>query len=406
MKTLKITGAVLSTAALLSFSTPAWALDGKDFVKKLSSLFETGGVSVGFDEISVAGDIITLTDPTFVAPSEKPVSVSGTIVFTGVTETGDGGYEADSGTIDELVFEEEEEGVRVVVENVLMEGVKIPADIYSDPMTSIDSYSYFSVGPVNMTMMPEGTSEVVDVFSITSIEATNVVNGDVSEVTNTYAVDGISADLSQIDDPEAQGMLALFGLTQIEASMKGSSVWTLETGRIDLTESAITIDNVGTLNVTADMLGYDLALVRELQLMQKDLMADTDKSADEIDMASLEMFMGMMDKLSLAGMTVRFDDDGFTNKVLDFVASQQGAPREVLAAGFAAALPVMAAEMGAPEALQTMLLEAANAYLADPQSVKVISAPAEPVPFTELAEASEDPAELTELLNLTIEANQ
>lgn len=408
MKIVKITGVALTAAALMSFPTSALALDGKDFAKKLSAVFETGGMSVSFAAIDVAGDAVTLSDPTFTPVGEDPATVMGDLVFTGVSEVDDGSYLADKGEIAEMVFEEPEEGVEVTVENILIEDVRIPAEPYGDPTATFDAYSRFSMGPLTVVASPGpgNTEPMAEIFSIASIEVTNTVNDDLTKIDNTYVVDGILADLSLIDDPEPQAMLALFGLTKIEARMQGESVWTLDDGRVDLIESAIIINNVGTLDITADILGYDLELITQLQNAQKDMMANSEKSTNEIDMASMDMMMDMMNKLVLAGATIRFEDDGITNNILDFIAEQQGAPREVLAAGFGAALPVMAAEMGFPTSVQTMLLNAANDYLADPKSVEIISAPDAPVPFTAIAGAIEDPAEITELLNISVVANQ
>lgn len=406
MKIVKITGAVLSAAAIMSFSTGAWALDGKDFAKKLSAIFETGGLSVSFDDVVVAGDVVTLSDPTFAPVGEDPAKVEADMIFTGVSEAGDGGYLADKGEIAQIVFENPDEEIKVVVENILIEDVKIPADAYGDPTATFDAYSRFSMGQMNVSTMKPGAAAGTDIFSIASIDVTNTVSEDLNVVENTYVVDGIFADLTQIDEPEAQAMLGLFELTKIDARMQGASTWTLDDGRINLTESAIIINNVGKLDVTADILGYDLAMITEMQKMQKEVMADHDKSAVEMDMADMDMLMSMVDRLLLASATVRFDDDGITNKILDFVAEQQGAPREVLAAGFAAAVPAMAAEAGMPAAVQTMLLNAATAFLADPSSLEISVAPEAPVAFSKLGEAADDPVELTDLLNISIVANQ
>lgn len=400
MKFSRFSGIAVSAFAVFVSTHGALALDGTDFGNKLAAMFEANGQKITFNSVTVDGDGVSFSGFSFALPGEDDVVVPNHVVFSGVSETGDGGYLAEKGVIES--FDYEEDDVAITVSDIVIEGLDIPAEALADPLDTIKFYRSFSVGPIKVQV------EDHEVFSVASIMATNVPNADLTEFVSDYEVLGIHADLAIIDEAEAQAMLTLFGLQTIDAKMQGQAVWTLDDGRIQIKKSSITVDNVGSFDVTADIVGYDLAFLTDMQVMQKDLVASGDKTPEEIEAASMEILDLMVEKFSLNAASVRFDDDGITGKILDFIAKQQGAPREVLVAGFAAAVPAMAAQAGAPPAFQSMLLKAVAAYLDDPQNIEINSTPDAAVPFTAIRAVAEEEnaAKLIDLIKIGVIANQ
>ncbi len=67
---------------------------------------------------------------------------------------------------------------------------------------------------------------------------------------------------------------------------------------------------------------------------------------------------------------MRFDDDTLTNKVLDFVAAQQGMTKADIANQAKAIVPFMMAQLNNPE-LTAAVSAAVNAYLDNPKSLTI-----------------------------------
>ena len=101
MKTNKITRlALLASVASIALLQPAFALDAKAFVDRIQAVWGPLGYEFTFGEPTVSGDTITIEEATIgVKPTEgvtAPSSFTTSLTFTGVKETGDGGYTADT----------------------------------------------------------------------------------------------------------------------------------------------------------------------------------------------------------------------------------------------------------------------------------------------------------------------
>ncbi len=394
-----LVGGAVSGLALIAGIQGALALDGQDFGDKLAAVFSSSGMQVSFDSATAEGDTVTLTGITFTGPEDN-MSFPGSIVFTGVAETGDGGYTADEGTAEDI--EISAEGGTASIENLIVEDLAVPAEPLADTKETLTFYRRFAVGPINVSY--EGTQAL----TLEQFETVTTPNDDFSEIDSSYSVTGLSFDTSAVEVPQAQPIIAQFGLETINAQMKGSAHWALDSGDLTIDESSIEIENVGRLNITGAITGYDLALYERVQENQREL-AEIDAADFEARNAAGEDLMNaFIEAISLKTVSLRFDDDGITNKTLDFFAEQQGAPREVMVAGLTAAVPAMLAQSGAPEGFQAMIVQAVQTYLSDPQSLEASLEPAGPVEASAIQDAldQDTPAQAIELLNPQVTANQ
>jgi hypothetical protein len=120
-----------------------------------------------------------------------------------------------------------------------------------------------------------------------------------------------------------------------------------------------------------------------------------------------------MQRLSLNGATIRFDDASLTGKILDFVAQQQGLKREDVVNVAKAGLPLALMQVQLTD-LAAAISPAINAYLDAPGSIEIKAAPPQPVPFTMLGGAAmanpNDPGAAAKaiwsMLGVTVTANQ
>lgn len=384
--------------AIVAFTPSAFALDGADFADKMFGMFSAGRLEITYDQASVTGDTVTISGVTLTPPDEDPVDVPGNLVFTGVSETGDGGYTAEKGTMDDFTIPGED--ADVTFSNLVVENLNVPAKPLSDPLENMHLYSKVSVGPITVD---DDNGQIVSIGSIT---IDNAPTGSDKTISGTFDVKDIDADLASRAEADVKPVMTQFGLETLHGNLHSAYSWDLDTGHLEVTEAALQIDNVGKLMGTFDLRGYDLDLITKMQQIQADLGDEAQATPDEQKAANEKVGQLMLDNLALAGASLRFDDGSVTKKVLQLLAEQNGATPEVMAMGFAAMAPAFAKQAGAPAALQQDISKAAATYLADPQNLEVRAAPAEPVPFKDLAAAAETPDEVVTLLNLSVTANQ
>lgn len=387
----------LSVSALvcgLTLSTSAFALDANDFAQKFTSSLRAVGMTTSFQNVQSSGDTVTIGSFTFARPGEAAKTIDREIVFNGVRETGDGGYTANSAKV--AAFTMDVEDIKLSVGDVLVEDLRVPAK--ADALANLALYRRILIGKVM------GTSGADEAFVLQSAEIVNELNGDV--LTGRMNVTGLHVDPGKLGAGEDMAMAKAFGLETIDANISGENVWNLKTGVLEVTKSSLDIKNVGSFNVTATVDGYDMALVEELAALQREIADKPEASPEEVTAMSQNILDKMGEKLHLAKFRLRFNDGSITGKIMAMVAAQNGTTPEVMAAGMAATIPMMAGQFGAPPALQTMLMEAATTFFKDPKSLDISLNPAEPVSFGQVSEKLPEIVDVITLLGLEVKANQ
>lgn len=397
MKLKSIAAAGFFVATLTS---SALAVEAQDFADALTKMFAQAEVNVSFDNVTLQGNDIIVEGVNAAPTGGRPKQFDAKIVFNNVGETADGGYTADRATIDRFVFEKNDVTLRLdgfVWENVLF--YQTPP---TDGLANIYHQSRFFTGPFRVLI---GGDEV---FRIASMESGNQTDEENGTVSYDYSARGVSIDVAKLAKLEGgEGLppeIAEFDLDVLNLETAGHSVLNIADGRFELTDAFIDVDQIGRLSIAADILGYDESFISEIYALQRDAAAADGLSADD----QMEQVMRIATALFLDGARLRFDDDGITNKLLDMAADEQGIPRAAMTIGFAAALPIMASEMGVSETLQTALLRAATDYMIRPRSFEVGLEPNKPVRFSRLAAAleDEDTEALLKMFNFEVTANQ
>lgn len=394
---MKLTPIALASLMMLTAPAQALAVEAEAFADALTSLFNQTDTQLRFDKVTTRGDDIVIEGFSLAFADEGPVELDGTITFLNVGETEDGGYRADRAIVDRLVMEEDD--FRLQVDGMIWENVLFYALPPSDPQASIFHPSQFFTGPLRLFV------EDSEVFRISRIESGNIVSGDQQSVSFNMAAVGMTLDLTALEElDELPRELAEFDVSELTMELGAQSEWNVAEGRMRITNSHIDIGQVGRFEFAGDILGYDMDFIAGLIEMQQTSAMDGAVSEAE----TLDQLMHMANSLFLNGARLRFEDDGITNKLLDLVAEEQDMPRAAMTIGFAAALPIMASELGVSEALSTALLRAATDYMISPQSFEVRLLPHKPVRFTRLAEAieDEDAETLLGMFDFEVEANQ
>jgi hypothetical protein len=390
---------VATTLACGFFVSGALALDANDFAQKLNGTLSTSGLSLVFEEPRLDGQDVRFSRMTFTPAAGDPQVIEREIVFFGVEKTADGGYSAETSQMDAFVVEQDD--ITVSLGAFRIENIQLPADAAADVLATTSVYEKIMVGPSHVSM----DGDVV--FSLEAIEASNEFNAAKTELRGQLAASGLLLDLAKLD-PEDGDMALPFGLQSLKGNISAQTLWNIETGEMAIENYTFDFDNIGALTLNGVLHGYDLAVIEELyghqQMVNTATMNGAD--ADEIEALSLGILKIMAQKLSIGHSEIRFDDDGITSQIIASIAQENGTSPEIMASGMAATLPVLAAQFGAPEALQTMLMEAATAYLANPENISIRLSPENPVLLAKLAVVFADPTQVLDLVNLSISANQ
>jgi len=389
----------VSLMAAIAFPAAALALNPQDFADKLSqTILDQAAVEITFNSATAEGDTIILSDWNIPALGKSKAAqiLDRTLTFTGVSETADGGYTAQQASVDDIDFTKDD--VNLVLRNVVFNNISLPGDPANDVLGSMLISQGMSAGPLVVNI--GGT----DVFRIDSIATSSIINADQSAVDGSYKVTGIYGDLSQVNERDAKQILTVFGITELNARMDGSFSWNLDDGNLIVNESSITIDNIGKLNVTLNLLGYTLDVVKQLQASNKEL-AGVDPTSSEYQTRSLQMLMGVVTRLSFNGFGLRFDDDSITDKVIAMLGEQNGMSRQDMIDAVSALAPAMMADVAPPELIK-QVVDGVTSFIKSPQSIEIVSRPKAPLPFLSIMTAAQDPSAVLDMLNVSVQANQ
>lgn len=397
----------LVTAALvLGSAQTAMALEASQFGDRFSQAARMMGIALSYDTATLQGETVTLSGFTIALPGEDEVTIDGDIVFEGVSEAPDGAYTAERATIGDIVHTDDEHAMTLTLVDISAEGIWLPAEITPETMVELSFHLYdrISAGPLTVTD-EEGT----EVFSVALFEAwLDEADGE-GGVGSGFTVEGIRADLSGIEDVEAQAVFDAFGVEVFTASMNGYGVWWPDTGRVELEDMAITLDGLATLRTAFAAEGYTRQFYQDLVEVNIKMaeLAEAGEELDEDTLAGIDdAMMASFENLAVASGSIRYEDDSLFMKVLDFVGAEQGVDGATFAAGLRFMVPMVLSEVEDPE-LRAMVTEAVNSFIENPQSFTISIAPEEPVRFSDFEhlDIEADPYVILEQLNVQVTAN-
>lgn len=399
----RVSRIALASAALLALGTQSgFAIEADDFGSKIVATAKLMGVAVSYDGASVEGDTVTLSNFTIAVPDEDDVDLPGDLVFAGVVEVGDGSYTAESASIDDIAIEDDD--LSLAFENIVAENLVIPAEptIENAFEISFSLYEQVSAGPLTVSI------DDAEVFAIDSMRMW-IENEEADGGVGTgYEISGIRGDLSGIEDAEAREMIEAFGTEQLSGAISGYGVWYPETGRASIDEMDFVFDDLGTLSMNFAVTGYTREFYDE-SIKMNAKMAELAAAGEEISEEQTDaMEQAMLDQLAglqLESATIRYDDASLFMKVLDIIAAEQGVDGATLANGLKFMVPMILTEIQNPE-FSSMVTEAVNAFVDDPQNFEISAEPDSPVGAEAFMAAEEDPFVLIDLLNVQVRANQ
>ncbi|AQS62128.1 hypothetical protein AGRHK599_LOCUS830 [Rhizobium rhizogenes] len=394
---LKSTRQVLfASAALLTLSAPAFALDGGDVLKKINAAYATQGGEIAAGSVAVNGTTVTLNGVTFNAAADPAKKIPvGNITLEGVEEN-NGGYTIKNARFDNIDYKQE--NVEIKASDIYMSGLVIPADATTGTVDALMFYDEAHSGPVSVSI------DGKQAFSLEESTATMSVSDDKASIGFELDASGFKADLSEVTDPATKDAIEKLELKALSGDMTMSGSWEVASGTVDVEEYAINLDNVGRLNMSFGFSGYTLDFIKSMQETVKAQAANPNK--EQADQAASLAMLGLMQQLSFVNAEISFEDASITKRAIDYAASQQGMTGDQLAQTIKGMAPIMMASLNVPD-LQNMVSAALNAYIDNPKNFSITAEPEKPVPFPMIMGAAMGaPNTLPKMLGVTVTANE
>ena len=386
---------LLASSVSVTAFTAAWAVDAQQAAERLRELSARQGGTLTWSAVEEAGGKITLKGVTSTAPDVKDPIALGDLTLEDVEEGDNGDYTV--GTLTMPGFSTVTEGITFSMEGIEVSGAVLPAPTSTDVVNQSGFFDSLDVASVKVE------KEGKQLFTMSDFSYGMEKSDDGRTVAFAGSADAFTADMSASGgDPQTTAMLAALGLSQPKGSFEMSGEWASAEGRVALEQMDVTVDNAGTIGLTFDISGITEDFVKASQELQKTLSTGTEEQKSAANMA----MMGLMQQLSIAGASLRYDDDSLAGRALDIAAGVQKMQRSDMAKMAQMMIPASLAAYTKPEFAKAVATEVAK-FIENPQSLEIVAAPPAPVPFMQIGmSAMSAPQNVPDQLGIKVTANQ
>ena len=395
----------VATALTVIFAGSAYALDGNDVAKRLQARFEEQGVKVEFGKVDTDGTTVTLRDTKVdFKSSELGTLPAGDIVLKDVAEDGKGGYTAETATLQDI--EKKDDKSTFVMKGIEIGKLHLAADDEQDPVVKMMYYQTIKADSITVS---EDGQEMV---SLKDLYANSSPYTKGSPISVSFGVKSIDLDIEKMDAMRKQAEAAAdgeatpnpmidLGYKKLNMVVTSTAAWEPEKGDFSIDKMEFDVKDVGKIDTTMKLGGYDVKFIKAVQQATAELNANKENS----DAAGMAM-LGLIQQLSVSDMSIRYDDASLTPKLLEYYGKQQGISKDDMVNQIKGIAPIMVGYLGhADFAMQATT--AINTYFDDPKSLTLAAKPQAPVSFALIAAtATADPKKLLDLLAVKLTANQ
>ncbi|KAB2711991.1 hypothetical protein [Brucella intermedia] len=380
------------TALSLVFGSAAMAADANAVAERIKALYAKQGGELSFANVQASGSDIVLQGTKIKLPTigEKETAI-GDVTLQNVQDAPDGGYSIEQVTVPDLALAgETDKNDKAEMKGLAMQNVHIPSEKAKGPLDSIVMYDKLKIDEIQFGT-PGKDGATVKGFDL-SLDTTNKAE----KIGYVWTIANIDATFEK----GGKNPRAPLDMNTFNGSLTSKGSWSPTSGDTSLDQLELEAKELGKINITGSLGGYDLAFLEAVQKTQENMSkADADKDA-----AGLAI-LGLAEQLNLKNLSIRFDNDTLTQKVLDYYAKQQGADGKQLGEQMKMMVPLMATQLKNPEFAQQLKV-AADKYFTDPKSLTISASPDQPVTFASIvATASLDPTKIIQLLKISVDAN-
>ncbi|MCB1496050.1 MAG: hypothetical protein KDJ86_09715 [Bauldia sp.] len=376
---LKLSSLALGGAALCFAlgATQAFAADATAIADALVAAMQSGdNTTAKYEGATAIGDDVTVTGFTATNPNGGVITIP-TITIANAQPRDPGGFTASAMTFDNGKVVDSDTNVTWQMGSLKDATVPSPAEIKAK--AHIRPFSEVTL--TGLSILGSDMPAALDIGSLG-------VAIDIDDKGNPRDFDMKVASISIppevfAADPQQKAILDELGYTDgftVNLNVAGA----YETEGDVLTLRGFTLDtvDVGKLAIAGKFNGVSLG-----DIMQGKDPGDAGKDG------------------ALENLSIRFDNAGVVERVLDMQAKMMGVQRQDVVTQFAGALPFMLNFIGNP-AFQDKVAKAGAAFLNDPKSISITVSPAQPVKFVEImGTANQAPQTLPDMLAVDVVAN-
>ena len=378
-----MTGTFFRSAAcglfLVATLAPARAAPDAETVAALmaAAVAATGEATLTYDSVAADGDTVTLTGVKLTATAEdgNVVAVPALIV-NGVSERATGGFTATRMTFDGGTAAARGNAASwttaAVEEVVIPSAEEIKARATVRPFKRI-AFAGLNLAGVDFAAPIDAATAAVEIGDVAADAPANVL----------LRATGVKLPTALLTNSLVNTVVGMLRYDEFLADITMDSEY--DGARDTVIIHALTLDaaNVGKITIAGKASAFSL---RGL--------TDREKSAEARANARLD------------SLTVRIDNAGFVERMLDMQAELLGGTRDDVRAQLVLGALPFALSFVKEEAFRDQFLAAMTAFLENPQSLTVTFAPSTPVPLGKaMRTAARSPADLPGLLAPTVQAN-
>lgn len=392
MNALRVSGTAALVSMLVAFAQPSFAVEptGNEVADAfLNAIEPRDGGTVTYGDVDASGSTVTITDIKVAYTGE---SGSGTALLgkTAIAngKVADGVLTADSLSIENVTMDEVESQSKLSVDSIVVNEPEIPvekaATANGEPSSSLSDYKDAELNSLVFT--DENGAELPVERALLAV--TKRIDGDPRG--GTIKVENAVMATSTIEDEDTRKRLTDLGYDEIVVDLVAEGDWNSDDGTATLKQLELSAENMGTLSIVGRFLGLTPDVVAALQ-------------QDDNDFSKL---MQTMQGVSVANLTIRYDDASLAGRALTLSAKDQDVTEPELIDTLNMQVSQMLA-MLENKGFEEKVSAAVKMFLNNPQSLEISAKPAAPVPFAQLVgTVMMAPQTLPNVLSVVVAANE
>jgi hypothetical protein len=372
MKSAALAGGFLLLAAFGAEAAPAPDAVAAALVAAVAA---TGEGTLTYDSVSASGDIVTLTNVKVASP-HSTASVPALAISGAADRTG-GGFTATHVSFDNGTAISH--GDTVTWANAGLDDVIIPSADEVKARTKLRPFAKVSVSGI--TAGGDTLAAPVAIGGLT-VDVGPIVDDAPSNI--LVRATGVKLPTALIANSMAGAIVAMLDYDTVDADVTMDSAYDTKADTVTVHLLSFDAAGIGKLTITGKASGLSL----------KGLTGDATKSKEARAAARLD------------GLTVRIDNAGIVERMLDMQAQLLGGSRDDVRSQLVDGALPFALSFVKNAAFREQFQAAVTTFLNDPKSLTIVFAPAQPVPLGEVMRtAGRSPTALPDLLSPTVQAN-
>ncbi|ADZ70798.1 hypothetical protein [Polymorphum gilvum] len=387
MRTFLLRGTAVAVVALaLARSALAFEPTGNATADAFLGLIEAGKARVAsVGAVSGHGDQIEIREIVLDGTDEPGTSAEiAKVVITGGEVLADGRLKMAALALDDVTLDADDTEVSFTAFRATDLVLPSAAEIAAGGGEPVVGPSYRTIETFGVTVITEDGNEVALDKLFVAVDA---MDGDLPTA-GRLALSGLLVEAENLDEDGKKSLTDL-GYDSLTLDVDAAFAWDPQTGVLDLSRLDLSGAEVGALALKVQLAGLTREVVTRLN-----------ESREDSDQA-----LALLQGVSVAGLSIRFDNDSVVERLLDSQAKEAGVDRDTFVAQLQAGLPMLLTILQ-NQAFQDMVMRAVTTFLQDPVSLHAEAKPAAPVTVAQImGTAMMAPQSLPQVLGVSVSAN-